>query len=326
METSLFDKIYSYRERENKNSYENYFIEILAFCLNSDMKFRTDFFELIKIEELKNPIIKTQVVYQYGRPDIVISNSEYTILIECKIEHTERENQLNDYKNILLDKKSNNSHLIYLTKYYEFKKIDTTNIEFHQIKWADVYKLIEIENNQITRELKKYIKEQNMSDSNNFQYQDLSTLKIITSTIHKMDEVLDGIKPIFEEKIGKFSKDSSRSTRLTEERYVNWSSVIKDSVQQYSYEVGFYWWDDEDISIALRVFIPNKERNKNAKKILAHFESKLTEWEPEHFEESYNFWYFQPLAQFIIDDEEQIPEIIKFLEKGINELAKIKLK
>lgn len=319
MTTSIFNKVYSYRERENKNSQENFFIEILAFCLATDKLFSANFYQLLNLDNSKNYVVNTQTVYDLGRPDIQIYDSKIDIIIECKIEHIERDNQLEDYAQILLFNERQEKHLVYLTKYYENKEIKANGVNFHQIKWADIYKLIDDDNNQVTIQFKEYINEQNMADSNNFQYQDLSVLKTVTSTIRKMDEVLDGIKPLFEGKIGKFSKDSSRSTRLTEERYVNWHSIVKDGIQLYSIEVGFYWWDDE-ISLAVRVYIPKREKNKNADKIKKYFDTKLIEWETEDWEEAYNFWYYQPVAKFIIDEEEQIPSMISFLKDGLSEL------
>ena len=290
--------------------------------METDLNFLNDFLNLAETNFTHNFKIKTQVVYKFGRPDIEIflDDLKVNIIVECKIDHFERLNQLKDYCSILEENASIEKHLIYLTKNYECKELDNSKIKFHQIKWADIYLLVDDFNLQCTQELKKYIKEQNMSDSNNFQYQDLSVLKSITSTIKKMDEVLDAIKPVFESIVGKFSKDSSRSTRLVEERYNNYHSVTKNGISQFSIEVGFYWWD-EDIYAALRVFIPNKSKNKSALKLKDFFVENLIDWELENWEESFNLWYFKPLAQFIVDESEQIPAIVEFLELGIKQLS-----
>lgn len=320
MSTSIFNRVYSYRERENKNSQENFFIEVLAFCLETDELFFDRFLKLIGLTNAQKYIVNTQTVYDLGRPDIEIYNDKTSILIECKIEHIERENQLNDYAKILLNNRKEIKSLVYLTKYYEYKDVNFNTIDFNQLKWADLYKIIDESNSQVTIQFKKYIKEQNMADSNNFLYQDLSVLKTVTSTIRKMDEVLDGIKPFFENKVGKFSKDSSRSTRLSEERYVNWHSIIKEGLLLYSVEVGFYWWDD-DIFLAARIYIPTKERNKNAEKVKKHFVSKLPNWEVEDWEDSFNLWYYESVATFIINEEEQIPSMINFLKEGLSKFV-----
>ena len=91
----------------------------------------------------------------------------------------------------------------------------------------------------------------------------------------------------------------------------------------YSIEVGFYWWDNE-ISLALRVYIPKKEKNKDAAKIKKFFDTKLPDWETEDWDDAYNFWHYDYVAKFIIDNEEQIPSMISFLKEGINKLEHFK--
>ena len=212
---SVFSKLYSYRERENKDSKENYLIEIFGHCLLTDKKLCADFLELLDLELENDFSIKTQTIYDYGRPDLEINllDSKTCILIECKIEHFERENQLEDYKKILLEKNVRNRHLVYLTKYYEHRDNDNKQINFDLLKWSDIYNLIDNQNTPITQELKNYIKDENMAESKNFNYNDITSLMNITGTIRKMDEVLDSIKDYYEKTIGTLSKDSARSTR-----------------------------------------------------------------------------------------------------------------
>jgi hypothetical protein len=87
MSESVFTKVYSYRERENKNSKENFLTEIFAHCLYSDKNLLNNFFKQLKIESDAEVIIKTQSSYEFGRPDIEINipATNTCILIECKI-------------------------------------------------------------------------------------------------------------------------------------------------------------------------------------------------------------------------------------------------
>jgi hypothetical protein len=295
--------------------------------LESDEKFFASFANMIELHGAKDYWVKTQVVYKFGRPDIeiYIKSTNTIILIECKIEHFERANQLYDYCKILHQKKCDQKHLIYITKYYDHKDITQDGIKFCGLKWTDIYDLIYEDNNQITKQLKQYIKEQNMAESNNFNFQDLAHLTGISATISKMDEVLDGVKSHFEKNIGNFSKDSSRSTRLKNEHYVNYHVVQKDKKYLFAIQIGFFWWGGE-LSLALRIHLPNKEKNKETSACKSIFDTSLKGWYFEEWEEAFSYWHYAPLAKFIIDHEEQVPAMITFLKEGIDDLAKLKIK
>src|ERR1035437_1028350 len=106
MTESVFSKIFSYRERERISPLENYLTEIFAFCLERDFKFRKVFFSSLLDIELQESVFKisTQNEYEgFGRPDIEISFNDTAILFECKVEASERNNQLNDYASILIN-------------------------------------------------------------------------------------------------------------------------------------------------------------------------------------------------------------------------------
>lgn len=323
---SLFSKLYSYRERENKHSKENFLIEILAHCLGSDMKLSNDFFNLINLKNEANVSIKTQSVYDFGRPDIEINFSDNStcVLIECKIEHFERENQLEDYKRILESKSAKNKHLIYLTKYYDLRENNNRKIKFHQLRWQDIYELINNENSQFSKELKQYIKDENMSESQNFTYTDLAGLKNITGTIRKMDEVLDGVKEYYEEKIGKLSKDSSRSSRIKDEWYATYETFSKGTDYSFSIRFGFMWWDDE-IYLGAEIFINQNSKYKKSKECYDFIKKTLRGWDEEVFDDSIILGKYNLVAQFIIDEDEQIPAMIKFLKDCVNQMEKLKI-
>lgn len=326
MKESLFSKIYSYRERENKHSKENFLIEIFSHCLDSDKKLLKDFFELINLTLDSEVNVKTQSVYDLGRPDIEINieDTSTCILIECKIEHFERENQLEDYKRILETKSIKNKHLVYLTKYYDFRENTNKKIHLHQLRWQDVFKLIDEENTQFAQELKQYIKDENMSNSKNFNYTDLSVLKSITNTILKMDEVLDGVKEYYEQKIGKLSKDSSRSSRMKDEWYGTYQYFTIENKYAFEISFGFYWWD-EDVYIGARVYISQKEKHKNAEEVLKLFKKTLKNWDLEdEYDDCIYLGFYEPVAQFVIDTNEQIPPMTAFLKNCVNQLEKMK--
>lgn len=160
MTESIFSKIYSYREQKEKDSKENYLIEIFAYCLNTDIKLRENFLALLGLKDEEHIIIKTQTPYEFGRPDIEINipSTKTCILIECKIEHYERPNQLSDYKKILENKDVLKRHLVYLTKYYDCRENHNKKIEFHPLKWLDIFNLIGNTNSILSQELKNFLK------------------------------------------------------------------------------------------------------------------------------------------------------------------------
>ena len=324
MTESIFTKIYSYRESENKNCKENFFTEIFAHCLSVDKNLADNFLKILNIETSGEIEIKTQTIYELGRPDIEINipSKDICILIECKIEHFERLNQLEDYSKILEIKKAKNKHLVYLTKYYDFRESQTKKVNLHLIKWFDIYQIINKDNDSLSIEFKNLIKDENMSETKNFNYADLTAMKNISGTLRKMDEVLDGLKTYYEEKIGILSKDSARSTRLTEERYCNWQVFQISGEYRFDLEFGFNWWFDE-IYLSTRVCIHTAEKYKNTAKYNNLFKRSLKEW---NVEEIKNFIIYEnslPIAQFIIDEEEQIPAMVEFLKKNVNKLLTI---
>ena len=325
MTESVFSKIYSYRERENKNSKENFIIEIFAHRLQTDLKLLVDFLATLELEPDEETIIKTQSIYEFGRPDIEINipSTKTCILIECKIEHLERPNQLEDYKKILESKRNTKRHLIYLTKYYDFRKNINRKINLHLLKWFDIFQIIDEDNTALSQELKSYIKDENMSESKNFTYTDLTVLKTITGTIRKMDEVLDGIKEYYESKIGILSKESARSTRLKDEWYSTYEGFDNPGNYFFSISFGFIWWDDE-IWLGSRVYISKAEKYKKTEAYLKLFKRVLKNWEVEEFDNCVTIGDYKPIAQFIIDEEEQIPAMVEFLKVGVDELETLK--
>lgn len=134
---------------------------------------------------------------------------------------SKRPNQLEDYKRILGGKNVSSRHLVYLTKYYDLRENKSKSIHLHLIKWYDIYHTIDESNTQLSQELKSYLKDENMEESKNFTYSDVTALKTITGTIRKMNEVLDNITEYYDRKIGSLVKGSSpRSTGMKDEFYV----------------------------------------------------------------------------------------------------------
>lgn len=327
MAESIFSKIYSYRERENKDSKENFLIEIFAHCLDTDDRFLVEFLNLLAIDSDDDISVKTQATYEFGRPDIEINipSTKTCILIECKIEHFERPNQLEDYKKILEGKNVKARHLVYLTKYYDFRENANKSINLHLFKWFDIFQIIDEDNAELTKELKSYLKDENMDESKNFNYTDLTVLKNAAGTLRKMNEVIDGVKEYFEKKIGPFSKESSRSTRLKDEWYVATHAVGGGTNLKFEIEIGFIWWWDEQVYVGIRIWLPTADRYKNSETYFKFFKRHLKNWEVEDdWDNCYIFGKYAPVGQFIIDEDEQVPAMVQFLRECTDELEALK--
>ncbi|WKV11262.1 PD-(D/E)XK nuclease family protein [Marivirga harenae] len=330
--TSIFNRIYSYRQRENKNNRENFLTEILGYCLENDPHFRHAFFNNLDIPFIDDPQIITQQSYpNLGIPDLEIysKNRNSIILIESKIEHSERENQLSDYCKILTKHHKNlNKHLVYITKYFDenhenFKPLD--NINFKALKWDVIYSLVNKNHSEITQQLKNYLKEENMDDTKNFNYTDLATLNSIATTISKMDEVLQHIKPAYVNSLGSFPA-TSKGTKLPDSWY-GISHEKKFENFKFWINTGFRWYYGDDIIyIGIRLWIP-----KEATQLIESLKADLEATE-EPFENTESWVYYSEdkaviienyrfLSDYITKENDQIPAISQYFSKILEEIS-----
>jgi len=141
---NLFVNIQKYVPRKDRNPKEDFFLEILAFFLDNDKILLSKFVKVCGVNtgRIKKYEIRTQVKYEkYGRPDIeIIINDSVFIIIENKIDSTQRYNQLKDYLKVAQKKKYRHSYVVYLTKYYEDVD-EKIRKRINHIYWCDVYKI-----------------------------------------------------------------------------------------------------------------------------------------------------------------------------------------
>lgn len=327
MAASLFTRVFTYRQRENNSPLENFLTEIFAYCLESDNKFRSDFFSHCLGIHTKSAYLKieTQGEYEgYGRPDIEINFADTSILFECKVEAIERENQLEDYASILKKHRpsEHSKHIVFLTKYFEYKELIDTTINLHLIRWFAVYELIDDNHSEVTNHLKNFLKDQGMEKIKNFTIQDLLAMKTIPETMTKMDELLEQFKPECDKHFGGFSKDSSRSTCLPNSIYINYVQLNFDK-SVYHLLLGFFWWwgEVEVPVIGLSLELPvRKFENSELVKILDKELIDKYNWEFEDDGRFYFYSSFKPLTDFITADDDNIPSMRKFLQSQLNVL------
>jgi Holliday junction resolvase len=317
---SVFSRAYSYRERKHKNNLENYLIEIFSFCLGDDLQFRKKFLELINVPvEDGKYLIKTQATYGNLRPDIVIESDSTFIIIECKIEASERLNQLNDYAKIVQRETKRNKKLIYLTKFYQYKEITDLLVDYQNIRWMNISDIISSEMSKtITKELHKFINERKIAMKTEITTQDLVALDLIPDSISKMDEIIESVKENFEKKIGNLSKPSSRSTWLQKKAYFNNYKVNS----QMAIDLGFmWWWNDGRIYLTVRIYLPKSDLRFDDKKIF--LQGNLKDWDKKEGE-AFIIGKYLNVNKIVAEKTDQVEEMINFLNENIDVLHKLK--
>lgn len=319
---SIFSRLYPYKQTESKNNHENYLIEIFSFCLQNDETFRNNFLLMLNLKDsIETKIIPQKTYEGFGRPDIEIILPTSTILIECKVESKERENQLNDYVSILKIKNEKRKILVYLTKYYETKKIQYDDIEFFNNKWYDIYELIDEHCNSFSQQLKNFLTENRIAMDNNFTTLDLVSLENISGTIAKMDEVIDSISDYCSAIFGTMSKTSSRSTRLKDGGYYAYKHFGQPL--KFSIDTGFtWWWEDNLVYLGVEVYIPLNDNIFD--EIRTFFKPKLSGWEEIEFDHCVFIGSYRNVNEIVAKSEEQLREMTSFLKKGIDQLGELK--
>lgn len=323
---SIFSRIYSYRQRENKNNKENYLIEIFAFCLEQDELFLTAFFNLLEIKNTDTPNIKTQVSDpELGRPDIELKNQKLHLLIEAKIEHQERDGQLDDYRKILNKSKPPEKHLVYLTKYYEDKNLKSEKIKFHPIRWFQIHDLITEENHPFTFQLKTYLKEEKMDSSKNFNYHDLTALQTINSSISKMDEVLNQVNDYFGKatNIQGLTKGAARSTAMAYWNcYRDYKTLTSADGYIFNIYIGYSLGWENDIRLYLEFQMPTSNSNKTAEEYQQWFLDNLEGMQKVDDGKYIYAGFYKSLTDFF-SKKDHIKAMIDQFKEWIDQVAKL---
>ncbi|ANQ52909.1 PD-(D/E)XK nuclease family protein (plasmid) [Flammeovirga sp. MY04] len=317
---SLFKNMYSYRERKDKGNLENYLIEIFSYVLKYDPDFRVAFMSEIGVIDLSGFDVKTQSSYSVlGRPDVEINCNDHFILIECKVDASEGQDQLKRYCDILnLNSKSKKKTLVYLTKYYENKEIDKDlNIDFKSIRWYDIFQLINKQTkNQLKEQLIIFLTDMKIAMNNSIK--DLSDLQTLPGTIATMDEAIDNALKAFNHKLIKGTV--SRFKRLEVGNY--YQIMHFDEKRNYNLDIGFFGIDSEKPKMGVRIYISNK-RKENFN--IVHFDSLSDNWNKTKSITGFYFEYLVDLSHMINNNEggvlnlnKQLIEIINDYDKTIN--------
>lgn len=240
---SLFEKLYSYREKEGKNDRENYLTELFAGVLRLNPTMATALLRRAGLGEAGEAIgplvIETQTRHPEGIPDLTIRSpdSRLLLLVECKIEAGEGDDQLARYEAILTRLQPQRGAVLYLTKYYEAPQAGHTQVRY--LRWYEVYQLadaVALPNGEILQGFKDYLTYHSLNHPMSFTTTDLLALESIRGTIRTMDEVLTGIEQLVRESMSDINqKTASRSGKLWDGWY-----GMKAERHGVKFEVGFW--------------------------------------------------------------------------------------
>jgi hypothetical protein len=196
----------------------------------------------------------------------------------------------------------------------------------HFIRWFEINEVINDNNNEITKQLKIFLKEQDMEKSKNFTLEDFVAMQTITETISKMDELLEVVKPTISKNFGAPSKESSRSTRLKEGGYFTYNS-FKDASLEYWLLVGFsWWWGEEEIPhVGVSIEIPKKGYESSKLKKILDSELIPNGWEYDEYDLLY-YSAVKPVTDFLTMEEDNIPAMKNYIENNLQTLLNLKEK
>lgn len=325
-----------YRKTRNtdKTPLEDFITELLVGTLEKEQEILDEFVQEVLQIQGSHFSIDSQKKYELIGDincivDIVIENENNICFIENKVNAGEGVRQLERYKRVLIEKQLNQSKSIYLrycTKYYDLK--DVANIDFLQYRWSDVYKFLE-KHNRIpdVENLLIFLRSEGMATAGNFNFQDLFVMRNINSTIAKMDECLDKVKPIISNLFGKpYEYDFERLKQICKfERYVMWCNKVL-GIGDSEVLIGFEFTDENNgafpMLVAKLYLATNNSELNNAKNEI----EKLNIFDGKDYDSyGYIFWFEKPLSDFL-SSQNQIDDICKwFIEKLqlIYELEKV---
>ena len=262
---SLFGKLLQLHSDEHRRL-EDYHTEIVAHVLASDPQLTLRWLQELSATELREAdeiAVSTQQhfaaiegLHSVGsKPDMAIrirkGSRIEVVFIESKIGSTEGDGQLSKYIDQLralpgVDKRS----LVFITRDYEPKEdLSEETVRFlPPLRWSDFYQFLAVMPSTDTiRELLKFMKENNMSQSNRFTAIELLALTNHARARSLMDATMwESAGEKFAKVCGAMGSDTKAMSQLRKEnRYV----MIAAHGEGYQIEFLLgYWFPDEQPS------------------------------------------------------------------------------
>jgi hypothetical protein len=227
------------------------------------------------------------------RIDIVVRSEGLICFLENKVEADTGYIQFERYASVLRANYSDHrTKLAYCTKYFDTKEIEEH--DFHQFRWANVYKFLQQWNSIHTiQEFLEFLKEHNMSDELDFDLNDLIALRGINPVIRNMDLYLEKLQPVFGKyfDLGNLKQQSGIKQLKEHSRFIFYGAAVFGQGGWSELGVGF---DCKDVP-AIKVWVRASDGNSKAAAL------KATIQQPEGLETNKENWIglTAPLTDFM---------------------------
>ncbi len=246
--SDIFSTLYKLKLNNSLNPLEDYLTEIFCYCLEEYEILRSDFLETFGIYSFSNEdelyFISTQhnlpslpTHKSASRPDMVLIYKNATIFFENKVASNEGFEQLERYRDHLVNTETEYKTLVYIARDYEPKQIK--NINFVEIRWFQVFNFLKkYKHLNPVFQMMLFMKNQKMAMNNKFTPTDLITLGNFSNVYRLMDETLTGeVTEMFKKINGSISRQDSCFTQLRRhDRYI-YTAELKNQVW-----VGIGYW------------------------------------------------------------------------------------
>lgn len=262
---SLFGKLIQLHS-DKHHRLEDFHTEIVAHVLASDSQLTLRWLQELGVTELREVdsiAVSTQQEFEpikglhsFGsKPDITIRVGNGTrvevVFIESKVGSEEGQGQLSKYMDQLRALRGVAQRtLVFITRNYEPKEdLSDENVRFFQARWSGFYHFLRIVEppSDTIRELLKFMKENNMSQSNRF-----TPIELLALTNHRRARSLMDAS-MWENVVKKFAKvcgaTASATKAMSQLRIHNRYVMVAGHGDGYQIEFLLgYWFHDEQPS------------------------------------------------------------------------------
>lgn len=269
-------RLYSRNYKSGNTPLEDFTTEALASILLENEELKKSFL----YEFLELPVDRYQILTQKKHLleghdnciiDMVMLGSENVSFIENKVNSKEGYGQLERYSLVLdqLKAEGKKTYLFYCTKYTDSKTLSSHN--FQQYRWHELaYFLDQEDKDTLTSNFLSFLKQNDMSNDTTLYSNDFVVFENIQSTLNKCYEMLDSVKPTFQDM---FCKNLKVSEGKTTAQIRDWDRVIysvKNFVKGDGYsEINFGLYFKETY---LSVELYCDKKNPNYDSIIEHFD------------------------------------------------------